>query len=57
MTSTMQAGDECQARTSPPSTMLRRPAQLERTVDVSGLVDSDGGLLDRAVWTDEVIYR
>src|SRR2546423_5397570 len=36
---------------------LRRPANLVRNIDVSGLVDSEGGLLDRAVWTDEEIYR
>jgi 3-phenylpropionate/trans-cinnamate dioxygenase subunit alpha len=57
MTSTMQPDAEAQCLTSPSSTTLRRPAELERTVDVSGLVDADGGLLDRAVWTDELIYR
>ncbi|KAB2340211.1 SRPBCC family protein [Actinomadura rudentiformis] len=40
-----------------PRGALRRPAELARTVDVSGLVDTEGGLLDRAVFTDETVYR
>lgn len=56
-TFTMQPGAEGRALTSPPSTTLRRTAELERTVDVSGLVDAEGGLLDRALFTDESIYR
>ena len=55
MTSTMQPGAEGQALTSPPSTTLRRPAELERTVYVSGLVDADGGLLVREPeWVTQV---
>jgi 3-phenylpropionate/trans-cinnamate dioxygenase subunit alpha len=57
MTSTMQPGAEGQALPSPPSTTLRRPAELERAIDVSGLVDAEGGLLDRALFTDELVYR
>jgi 3-phenylpropionate/trans-cinnamate dioxygenase subunit alpha len=36
---------------------LRRPAELVRNLDVSGMVDTEGGLLDRAVFTDEDLYR
>ena len=36
---------------------LDRPAELQRTLDVSGLVDAEGGLLDRAIFTDEPLYR
>jgi len=36
---------------------LRRPPELQRNIDVSGLVDDEGGLLDRAVFTDEQLYR
>jgi 3-phenylpropionate/trans-cinnamate dioxygenase subunit alpha len=53
MTSTRQS----QALTAPACGALRRPADLDRTIDVSGLVDREGGLLDRAVFTDEQIYR
>src|SRR5262249_38909181 len=57
MTSTAQRGTE-QRRVGVPSCgALRRPSDLHRSIDVSGLVDTGGGLLDRAVWTDEEIYR
>ncbi|MEU4650124.1 aromatic ring-hydroxylating dioxygenase subunit alpha [Nocardia fluminea] len=36
---------------------LRRPAELARNIDVSGLVDTESGLLDRAIFTDEQLYR
>jgi hypothetical protein len=55
MTSTMQPGADNQGLASPPSTTLRRPAELERTVYVSGLVDADGGLLVREPeWVTQV---
>jgi 3-phenylpropionate/trans-cinnamate dioxygenase subunit alpha len=57
MTSTIDAGSGAQTVTATPCGSLRRPAELNRTVDVSGLVDSQGGLLDRAVFTDEQLYR
>jgi 3-phenylpropionate/trans-cinnamate dioxygenase alpha subunit len=40
-----------------PRGTLRRPADLARTIDVSGLVDSEGGLLDRVIFTDHELYR
>jgi 3-phenylpropionate/trans-cinnamate dioxygenase alpha subunit len=43
--------------TQAPSGALQRPPELRRDVDVSGLVDDEGGLLDRAVFTDEQLYR
>jgi 3-phenylpropionate/trans-cinnamate dioxygenase subunit alpha len=43
--------------TQGPSGALQRPPELRRDVDVSGLVDDEGGLLDRAVFTDEQLYR
>jgi 3-phenylpropionate/trans-cinnamate dioxygenase alpha subunit len=43
--------------TQAPNGALKRPSELSGNIDVSGLVDTDGGLLDRAVFTDEDIYR
>ena len=43
--------------TAAPCGALRRPAALTRDIDVSGLVDAEGGLLDRAIFTDEQLYR
>jgi len=57
MTSTIDPGHDARTVSSPPCGALRRPAELHRDIDVSGLVDSDGGLLDRAVFTDPQIYR
>ncbi|MCG5220914.1 aromatic ring-hydroxylating dioxygenase subunit alpha [Streptosporangium sp. KLBMP 9127] len=36
---------------------LHRPAGLEPGIDVGGLVDTEAGLVDRAIFTDERIYR
>lgn len=36
---------------------LCRPQALVRDIDVSGLVDSHGGLLDRVIFTDGELYR
>jgi len=52
MTSTIDPAHDARTVSSPPCGALRRPAELHRDIDVSGLVDSDGGLLDRAVFTD-----
>src|ERR1700683_2551721 len=57
MTSTKEPGAAPRGVTAPPSGALRRPANLTRDIDVSGLVDSEGALLDRAIWTDGEIYR
>ena len=35
---------------------LRRPAGLERSVDVSSLVDAGSGLIDRTIFTDRTLY-
>jgi 3-phenylpropionate/trans-cinnamate dioxygenase alpha subunit len=43
--------------TPAPGGALRRPVELQRNIDVSGLVDDEGGLLDRAVFTDQQLYR
>lgn len=43
--------------TACPRGALRRPPQLTSTIDVSGLVDIDDGLLDRAVFTDRTLYQ
>ena len=45
------------AATGAPRGALRRPAELTRNIDVSGLVDAEGGLLDRAIFTDPGLYR
>lgn len=34
-----------------------RPEELARNVDVSGLVDSESGLVDRAIFTDRKLYE
>lgn len=40
-----------------PSGNLARPGQLRTNLDVTGLVDADGGLLDRAIFTDRALYQ
>jgi 3-phenylpropionate/trans-cinnamate dioxygenase alpha subunit len=57
MTSTTEpaAGPGCPTAT--PRGALRRSAELTANVDVAGLVDTENGLLDRAVFTDHRIYR
>ncbi len=40
-----------------PAGALRRPPELRSNLDVSGLVDAEGGLLDRAIFTDDDLYR
>lgn len=42
---------------APQNNALRRPAELTRNVDVSSMVDMDTGVLDRAIFTDEVLYQ
>ncbi|MDX3615571.1 aromatic ring-hydroxylating dioxygenase subunit alpha [Streptomyces europaeiscabiei] len=54
MTSTIEPQG---AATAAPGGALRRPADLARNIDVSGLVDAEGGLLDRVIFTDEELYR
>ena len=44
------------AATTAPRGALRRPADLARNIDVSGLVDTEGGLLDRVIFTDYILY-
>lgn len=56
MTSTTR-NDDALVRARPPRGALRRPAELNRTIDVTGMVDADGGLIDRAVFTDPSVYR
>ncbi|MET0994087.1 MAG: aromatic ring-hydroxylating dioxygenase subunit alpha, partial [Mycobacterium sp.] len=57
MTSTIEPGTGARTVSAPPCGALLRPAELSRNIDVAGLVDADGGLLDRAVFTDDEIYR
>lgn len=57
MTSAIEPGTTTGRATDTPRGGLRRPAELATTVDVSGLVDIEDGLLDRAVFTDEQVYR
>ncbi|MFF3984566.1 SRPBCC family protein [Streptomyces sp. NPDC001797] len=45
------------AATAAPRGALSRPAEMARNIDVSGLVDTEGGLLDRVVFTDRELYR
>lgn len=57
MTSTIEPELGSGPAAAPPTGALRRPSELTRSIDVSGMVDTEGGLLDRAVFTDEDIYR
>ncbi|MFJ1709601.1 SRPBCC family protein [Kitasatospora sp. NPDC088346] len=57
MTSTIEPQGAVPSATPAPRGALRRPADLARTIDVSGLVDTEGGLLDRVVFTDQELYR
>ncbi|WP_369192207.1 aromatic ring-hydroxylating dioxygenase subunit alpha [Streptomyces sp. R08] len=54
MTSTIEPRG---AATPAPRGALRRPADMAPNLDVSGLVDTAGGLLDRVVFTDQDLYR
>ena len=56
MTSAIEPGTGCQPATATPRGGLRRPAELTRNVNVSGLVDTESGLLDRAIFTDAQLY-
>lgn len=40
-----------------PTGDLRRPGELTRAVDVSGLVDTEHGLIDRSIFTDHALYE
>ena len=42
---------------TPPKSGLQRPAELDQCIDVSGMVDPEGGLVDRRVFTDEAVYK
>ena len=42
---------------SPTSGSIQRPAALTKFVDVSTMVDTDNGFVDRAVFTDQSIYQ
>src|ERR1700758_2527663 len=57
MTSATDLEAGCGSRGAVPRGTPRRPAGLARNVDVSGLVDTEAGLLDRAIFTDESLYR
>ena len=43
--------------TGSPAGALRRPAELFQPMDVSGLVDAEGGYVDRAIFTDQTLYQ
>lgn len=36
---------------------LTRPEALDSNLDVSGMVDPDGGLVDRRIFSDNAVYR
>lgn len=40
-----------------PTGDICRPAGFDHAIDVSGLVDSAGGLIDRAIFTDQRLYE
>ena len=42
--------------TAPPNSGLYRPEEMKKYLDVSGMVDPDGGLVDRRVFTDKAVY-
>ncbi len=43
--------------TGAPRGDLTRPAELSANLNVSGLVDAEGGLIDRAIFTDQTLYQ
>lgn len=43
-------------RASFPTGEICRPAELQSAVDVSGLVDTTNGLVDRSIFTDRTLY-
>jgi len=43
--------------TAASSGALRRPAALFSPMDVSGLIDADGGFVDRAIYSDPALYQ
>lgn len=57
MTITQLPSTGAEDRPETPHGSLVRPAELRRTLDVSGLVDAESGLIDRAIFTDEAIYQ
>ncbi|WP_250505395.1 aromatic ring-hydroxylating dioxygenase subunit alpha [Bowdeniella massiliensis] len=42
---------------TPPIGKLERPDNLATTLDVSTMVDPDGGLVDRGIFTEEAVYK
>nr|WP_148306839.1 aromatic ring-hydroxylating dioxygenase subunit alpha [Nocardia nova] len=57
MTSSLESGPRREATCSAVCGALRRPADMAAAVDVSGLVDAAGGLLDRSIFTSQVLYQ
>lgn len=49
--------NDARTRWNPTSSRLSRPPELSPNVDVSTMVDMDQGLLDRAIFTDQTLYR
>ncbi|CUU55041.1 3-phenylpropionate/trans-cinnamate dioxygenase alpha subunit [Parafrankia irregularis] len=57
MTSSPELAGRLGRPTPTPFGPLSRPPELASTIDTSGLVDADGGLVDRAIFTDHQIYQ
>lgn len=50
--------DSCASKTAANGYIgkMPRPSQMQTNIDVSTLIDSDGGLIDRSIYTDRQIY-
>jgi 3-phenylpropionate/trans-cinnamate dioxygenase alpha subunit len=57
MTSTIEPATGSGYPAATPRGALRRSAELTANLDVAGLVDIENGLLDRAIFTDEQLYK
>jgi 3-phenylpropionate/trans-cinnamate dioxygenase subunit alpha len=52
----MTSQDSCPSQANAAIGKMPRPAAMTSNIDVSTLVDADGGLIDRSIYTDHGIY-
>ncbi|GER22742.1 hypothetical protein NCCP1664_12390 [Zafaria cholistanensis] len=53
----MTTTDSCASKANPAIGRMPRPGELSGNLDVSTLVDADGGLIDRSVYTGGGLYK
>ncbi|MFC0582404.1 aromatic ring-hydroxylating oxygenase subunit alpha [Micrococcoides hystricis] len=54
---TSQVPEASTCAPTPPVGQLPRPKEMTQMLDVSSLVDADGGLIERSIYNDERIYK